>query len=56
MSTQLFEGKNFTLTGYWGGKKQGIMYQITQYNKTEEHYDWVQLSKKDIRLIIKKIG
>jgi len=55
MSTQLFEGKRFTLTRFWGGDKRGVMYQITQYNKTEKHYDWIQLSEKDLQFVVRRI-
>lgn len=55
MSTQLFEGKRFTLTRFWGGDKRGVMYQITQYNETKKCYDFVQLNEKNIKLILRRI-
>jgi len=55
MGTQLFEGKKFTLYRFWGGGERGIMYQITQHNKTEKYCNWIQLSEKDLQFIVRRI-
>ena len=51
MSKQLImedKDHSYALTEYYGGKDQGTMYQITQYNKENSDYYYVQLHKQDI--------
>jgi len=54
MSTKLIDNKKYSLTRYYGGKKKGTMYQITQaYSKplVDEwchKYGYVQLSRTDV--------
>lgn len=55
MSTQLFDGKDFSITQYWGGDARGVMYQITQYNKTTKRYEFIQLTKQQLKFIVKRI-
>ena len=64
MSTEIIgetKKRNYTVTRYWDGKR--VMYQITQRYKKPFHsgdwssryYGYVQLSRKDIEFIVKKI-
>ena len=53
MSTELIEedeNKGYNLTRFWNGEG-GIVFQITQ----KHNYSHVELSKKDIEYILKKI-
>lgn len=50
MSTT-WEFKNFSLTRFWGGKKVGQMYQITQKCPSDGTYHYVQLNVKELDTI-----
>ena len=49
MSKTIYEGKDFALTEFYGGVKEGISIQITK----ERTY--IQLNKKEVNKLIKKL-
>lgn len=53
MATELIDNDDFSLTRFAG--KDGVMYQITQFNKQTKRHEYVCLSEKQIDHILNKI-
>ena len=53
MATELIDSVDYGLTRFAG--KDGVMYQITQYNEQTKRHEYVCLSEKQIDRISKKI-
>lgn len=50
MSTKIYEGKDFSLTQFYGGVEKGISIQITK------EYRYVQFNKKELKKLIRKLN
>ena len=53
MATELIDHVDYSLTRFAG--KDGVMYQITQYNEQTKRHEYVCFSEKQIAYILKKI-
>lgn len=49
MSIQIYEGKDFLLTQFYGGVEKGISIQITK------GFKYVQFDKKELKNLIRKL-
>jgi len=54
MSKNLIENDEYMLTRFCSGKGK-LGYQITQWNEDKHDYDWIQLTKEDIQVILTAI-
>lgn len=53
LATELIDNVDYGLTRFAG--KDGIMYQITQYNKQTKRHEYVILTERQINRILKTI-